>query len=279
MEELVQTEEATTGEEEIMDNNDPADEAFVYPRVRTSPFLVPIDPHILVRGIFLLLGIGVLVPWNAFISAKAYFQARFCDPNDSSEKQNDDTMESTFAMVYNFSSVISLGLLIFGQWIWENLVTGMSSELSGQEDTSLMVESSNTSENEREQNERNTLQQNANDQSVVEEDEQERQKHEREVSSLLFVMIPMSLFLVVFLGHTFLTLSTGLTSPQSVKFWTLASLVICGVCSAMATAGVVATAGRFRRADMAMNPFLAVSQNVPCHCFFKFSGALFISPI
>ena len=32
----------------------------------------------MIRGIFLLLGVGILIPWNAFVSAKSYYTARSC---------------------------------------------------------------------------------------------------------------------------------------------------------------------------------------------------------
>ena len=31
-----------------------------------------------IKGVFVILGVGVLLPWNAFVSAKPYFQARLC---------------------------------------------------------------------------------------------------------------------------------------------------------------------------------------------------------
>ncbi|GAX24588.1 hypothetical protein FisN_4Hh106 [Fistulifera solaris] len=63
----------------------------------------------LLRGVFCLLGIGVLVPWNAFISAKDYFQARFCMAH----------MESTFVVLFTLSSVVSMGVILLTQWLWE----------------------------------------------------------------------------------------------------------------------------------------------------------------
>ena len=63
-----------------------------------------LDAATVLQGIFLLLGVGVLVPWNAFISAKEYFETRFCGV--------DDHFESSFSILYNVASVLTLGLLL-----------------------------------------------------------------------------------------------------------------------------------------------------------------------
>jgi hypothetical protein len=68
-----------------------------------------VKPASLLKGVFCLLGIGVLVPWNAFISAKDYFQARFCMAH----------MESTFVVLFTLSSVVSMGIILLTQWRWE----------------------------------------------------------------------------------------------------------------------------------------------------------------
>ncbi|GAX19315.1 hypothetical protein FisN_4Lh106 [Fistulifera solaris] len=78
---------------------------------QSSRFLLTqwVKPVSLLRGVFCLLGIGVLVPWNAFISAKDYFQARFCMAH----------MESTFVVLFTLSSVVSMGIILLTQWWWE----------------------------------------------------------------------------------------------------------------------------------------------------------------
>jgi hypothetical protein len=63
-----------------------------------------------IRAIFLLLGIGILIPWNAFVSAKPYFTARLCQSG-----RDIVNFEQWFGLVWNFSSVLSLGLIIAGQ--------------------------------------------------------------------------------------------------------------------------------------------------------------------
>ena len=63
-----------------------------------------------IHAIFLLLGVGILIPWNAFVSATPYFASRLC-------KSGRDIVnfEQWFGLVWNVSSVISLGLIIVGQ--------------------------------------------------------------------------------------------------------------------------------------------------------------------
>jgi len=63
------------------------------------------DSFGLVYFIFLLLGIGVLVPWNAFISSVQYFQVRTCKIN----------FESLVGILFNLSSVLSLAVLMIAQ--------------------------------------------------------------------------------------------------------------------------------------------------------------------
>ena len=62
----------------------------------------------IVRVIFLLLGVGILMPWNAFVSAKPYFQSRLC----SDDGQVIVDFELWFGLIWNLSSVLSLGLII-----------------------------------------------------------------------------------------------------------------------------------------------------------------------
>ena len=58
----------------------------------------------IVRVIFLLLGVGILMPWNAFVSAKPYFQSRLC----SDDGQVIVDFELWFGLIWNLSSVLSL---------------------------------------------------------------------------------------------------------------------------------------------------------------------------
>jgi hypothetical protein len=68
--------------------------------------------RLLLQGVFCLLGVGILMPWNAFISAKQYFESRQCG-----RVVVDKSIESTFAVVYNLAAVLCLGFIIAVQWI------------------------------------------------------------------------------------------------------------------------------------------------------------------
>lgn len=59
--------------------------------------------------IFCLLGIGSLMPWNAFINADEYFQSRLC-----SESSSDDgsSVELWFGLVFNVTGALALGVLL-----------------------------------------------------------------------------------------------------------------------------------------------------------------------
>lgn len=229
----------------------------------------------LLRSIFLLLGVGVLVPWNAFISAKGYFQSRFCDPNDP---DNTSTMESTFVFVYTLSSVLSLGMILLGQWAYgyflqhrRTLVPSTNEEVDGlfledgeRQDQSAINEGEIDHEVIQNEDEGALQMTPVDDEHVISVDEPsdphlEHRPTKASSSSMWFDIIPLSLFLLVFCGQTILVLFVGISSPDSIALWTYLSLAICGVCSSLATAGIVAVAGQIQNADLAMNPFLAVS--------------------
>ncbi len=63
-----------------------------------------------IRAIFLLLGVGILIPWNAFVSATPYFASRLCQSG-----RDIVNFEKWFGLAWNLSSVFSLGLIIVGQ--------------------------------------------------------------------------------------------------------------------------------------------------------------------
>jgi hypothetical protein len=83
----------------------------------------------LVKVVFLLLGVGFLLPWNAFISASAYFVNRTCveaistdaSVNDSSDNENNFML--WFGLSYNFSGVITLGLMLLVQRLKDTKAT------------------------------------------------------------------------------------------------------------------------------------------------------------
>lgn len=69
---------------------------------RRSKQVAPEDKNNLAYNIFFLLGIGSLLPWNAFITASAYYRSRFCGTPFFY------SFEAYFSVSYSLSSEISL---------------------------------------------------------------------------------------------------------------------------------------------------------------------------
>lgn len=59
--------------------------------------------------LFTVLGIGYLLPWNAFLSATSYFNHRLCS---SSSPIIQNQFEAIFGLVYNISATISLATMV-----------------------------------------------------------------------------------------------------------------------------------------------------------------------
>jgi hypothetical protein len=212
------------------------------------------NPRSILRAIFVLLGIGFLVPWNAFISAKDYFQSRFCDPSNPDSKIS-STMLPLFVFVYTLSSVSALVLIISGQWFHDQFFVNRSSMVPSEDGDGIFIDGDKTEE---------PLSTSGNDENDASQmvptdgDRQQNSNKDHSSSSFWFVVLPFMLFLLIFCGQTVLVLSVHLSSPRTIEFWTLLSLAVAGAATAMANAGIVAVAGRFEEADLAMNPFLAV---------------------
>jgi len=137
-------------------------------------------PSMLVCFIFYLLGIGLLVPWNAFVSAEPYFSKRMCGRK----------VEIWFSLVYNISSVLSLGGWLVFTWLRE---------------------------------------------------EREAVKKTGPSSTYMMVMVPLALYLSVFLLTTAFVLVSSL-SESTFFIITILSLAVCGSMGAIASAGMVASA-------------------------------------
>jgi len=199
------------------------------------------NSNLWLRSIFFLLGVGILVPWNAFISAKAYFESRLCnDENGDHQYQASDNIESTFAVVYNISSVCSLGLLIFVQWFNDQRHakdhesqhnSNNDNRSGGGEDMGHRRSSTATS-----------LASSSSSSSAS-------------GHSFWLVMVPLTIYFLVFLGQAVVVLWIDL-NPSLFFQYTIAGLALCGICGAIASAGITATAGLFV-ADIAMEPYLA----------------------
>ena len=194
------------------------------------------NTDLILRSIFFLLGIGVLVPWNAFISAKAYFESRLCDDHGQSINKN---VESTFAIVYNCSSVLFLACLILGQWFFDQKQAEREANRN-QQPSSPIVNSKNHQEVVDTQSSSGRSSSSASTTAA---------------HSFWMVIVPLSLFFLVFLSQAVAVLWVQL-NPQLFYTWTLTSLALCGICGALANSGIIATAGLFLP-EIAMEPFLA----------------------
>jgi equilibrative nucleoside transporter 1/2/3 len=73
---------------------------------------LPFQQGKLVKFIFLLLGIGFLLPWNAFVSASAYFETRTLAETSGKEKNN---FMSWFSLLNNLSGVVTLAFMLIWQ--------------------------------------------------------------------------------------------------------------------------------------------------------------------
>ena len=196
--------------------------------------------------IFLLLGVGVLVPWNAFISAKQYFQSRLCVQHDSTTTAattNTYTssiaanLESVFAVLYNLASVLSLGAVIAIQALRDQSVAAAAADVH--------VPSATSADNDNDDDYDDTVTTNERHQISILEGEQQNgttPEAQRSHSSHTFwlVMAPLSIYLTAFLGQSFMVLIVHI--PRF-ELWTIISLVVCGMCSMIAQSGIVATAG------------------------------------
>lgn len=63
-------------------------------------------------SLFFLLGVGLMVPWNAFIASEPYFNSRLCKSDNSFLRSN---FEAIFALVFNLSNVGALCVLLYLQ--------------------------------------------------------------------------------------------------------------------------------------------------------------------
>lgn len=190
----------------------------------------PISP-VLIRAIFLLLGVGILIPWNAFVSAKPYFQARLCQDNTVIVD-----FEMWFGFVWNSSSVLALGFIIASVAVQDALCRRRRNNEAGsppilmdrsdQESTGSSSQGSHTSNH----------------------------SHSKGHSFWL-VMVPLALYLFVFLLTDLLVLVPSIEPSLFLKL-TLAGLAICGMCGAIATSGIISSAGLFE-SHLGITPFFS----------------------
>jgi hypothetical protein len=255
------------------------DEAAV---VSSSTFQIPIIPpssataphhgrpphNWVVQVIFLLLGIGILAPWNAFISAKDYFDKRLC--HQTTESSSDDSinndLESKFAFIYTLASVVSLGFLILIQTVKDRSNRRRRSSSSSNnnnvvdgdddDDDRLARTLSGTRDADREAIMDHDTEQDGIMRMAVANDDDHHPNAEpaKGEHSFFMVMLPLALYLVAFLGQAWMVRIIEMPWFLTLTFLGLA---VCGMSCGIAQAGIVATAGLFP-SDLAMNPYMAV---------------------
>jgi len=196
----------------------------------------------MIRGIFLLLGVGILIPWNAFVSAKSYYTARFCQ--DGEDIIN---FEQWFGLMWNGMSVLSLGLIIASQSFFDywskknkdNLPTNASDLNNSTIDSTQSIDSFNGPRSE----------------NILSSDDQTNNSSFTKSKSFYKVMIPLGLYTLVFLIQALLVTIPDI-STTNFLIVTLISLALCGTCGAIATSGIIATASKFP-SHIGVNPFFS----------------------
>jgi len=212
----------------------------------------------LIRAIFLLLGVGILIPWNAFVSAKPYLTSRLCQSGSSVIN-----FEEWFGLVWNSSSVFSLGLIIFGQTFSDycKRKSEHSESSNGREvnlNTNHSTHNSHLVDEPRPENISNP-----SDIHAVLEDEQpnsslssrNNRPRSSQKDSFFTVMVPLGLYMVIFSIQALLV-TIPEVSPTKFLVILFSGLALCGTCGAIATAGIVSTAGHFP-SHIGINPFFS----------------------
>lgn len=163
-------------------------------------------------AIFLALGVGVLLPWNAYIMAKPYFASRLAtehcdydfgfDASSNNDVLTADSMEAWFSVLFNGGSVLSLAVLISLQFCCYG-------------NSTVRIKSN---------------------------------------SNWYLVMVPLAIYLIVFLGTTLLVLVPNVPWLLFAAF-TFGGFTICGVCTSIASAGIVSAACRFHNEHVGIHPY------------------------
>jgi hypothetical protein len=202
-------------------------------RVRNS--LLPPAATVVSEGfieiVFFLLGIGILLPWNAYISAKQYFVSRICEQDPILAQH----IELWFSILYSGACVLSLAVVIFVQYVTD--ADGNNSR-DGTKPLSLLQSTRNLS----------IPMMSSKTLRVV-----TTRASNNDVYAWYMVMVPLGLYLAVFLSTTIFVFVESI-QPRVFVILTLSGLFICGVCTAVASSGIVGTAGLFDP-NVGVNPY------------------------
>ena len=193
---------------------------------------------LIVRCGFTVLGIGFLLPWNAFISASAYFENRIHTCGTGNGTGNNFML--WFGLVYNLSGVTSLAFMLLSQKRREKtqrlqIISSSSSSLA--QPTPL--------ENDRQSQSQSQSQ-------------SQRQRQRQSHPQCKTVMKALSCFFLTMLLTTTLVLlpSPSLISPNLFQTISLLSAAICGTAGAFISTGIVAFASDFPP-QLGIQPFIS----------------------
>ncbi|MGK3750312.1 MAG: hypothetical protein ACI8RD_002611 [Bacillariaceae sp.] len=186
-----------------------------------------------IKIVFLLLGVGVLLPWNAYISAKQYFVSRLCNEDGSGAGGVDisRTIEMWFSIVYNGASVLSLGVVILVQHIVDSSSSNISNNFTPPTTTTSKTI-------------KGIIKLVRSIPIPIVSIKEEVLSINQTNYTWFMVMAPLVIYLIVFTVTTLLVFFTSIPR-QIFAILTLSGLFICGVCTAIASSGIVGTAGLF----------------------------------
>ena len=223
----------------------PTTDSHRFPRLqrRTNSFLPPVGKVVsegFIETVFLLLGIGILLPWNAYISAKQYFVSRLlCGAEDDGENANAmiaERIEMWFSIIYNGACVFSLAAVILVQHIADHHSTNNNDPARQRQ--SLLNSTSNLS-----------LPMMCSKTTRV---DATRASGSTEYTWYM-VMVPLALYLGVFCLTTLFVFVPSVP-PKAFLMFTLSGLFVCGACTAVAGTKIVGVAGLFD-ANLGVNPY------------------------
>jgi hypothetical protein len=184
-----------------------------------------------IETVFFLLGIGILLPWNAYISAKQYFVSRICDEDPDLAQR----IEMWFSILYNGACVVSLAVVIFVQYVADS---NNNNSCMNKRSRSLFKSTSNLSIPMMCSK---TLRVDATRAS------------NSDGYTWYMVMVPLGVYLAVFFMTTVFVFVSSI-DPHLFLILTFSGLFICGICTAIASSGIVGTAGLFDP-NIGVNPY------------------------
>ena len=224
----------------------------------------------------------VLLPWNAFISAKHYFTRRLCD--EDTGRPVIESIEGYFSIIYNGASVVSLAVVILIQYLTDdgntnNSTVGIGDSNTVTTSTTTMTPSSKSpgfgctpspplpAATTMPTSRRKLLKKSSSSTvSAILYSTKNIMMSPMSTKSLrvdatpgsanytwYMVMLPLAVYLAVFCMTTVLVFVPDIP-PTVFSIFTLSGLFICGVCTAAATSGIVGTAGLFD-SSIGVNPY------------------------